>query len=295
MRKLLVIFLASLVLGGCNLKSMFTQPPAGLEIATVPAAAITLNGESSGNTPFSNQELKAGSYLVKLSPSDSSFPAFETKLELGAGTTTVLSHTFASSEVDSAGYTLQLVETTPDTTQLSVISNPDMVNINLDGSPSGFTPLSKLAVTPGDHSLVISSPGFTTQELVVTARKGYNLIVNVKLAGSVITLEAPVATSSAQPSPSPSSTPTALASTSPSPSTSPTTSQMSKPYVLVGETETGWLRIRQEPSGSSAELGKADEGEKLKYLEVTTDTGWHKVEFEKQVGYVSAKYVTLVK
>jgi uncharacterized protein YgiM (DUF1202 family) len=55
------------------------------------------------------------------------------------------------------------------------------------------------------------------------------------------------------------------------------------------------LRIRKESSGSSDELGKANTGEKLKYLGESTDLGWHKIEFEGSVGWVSGKYATIVK
>ena len=65
--------------------------------------------------------------------------------------------------------------------------------------------------------------------------------------------------------------------------------------MIINETGTGWLRVRKDPSASSEELGKANVGEKLKYLGDTTDTGWFKVEFESQPGYVSGRYITLVK
>ena len=80
-----------------------------------------------------------------------------------------------------------------------------------------------------------------------------------------------------------------------SPSPVAQATDLPKPYVVIGETETGWLRVRREPSGTAEELGKANTGEKLKYLGESTDLGWHKIEFEGSVGYVSGKYVTLVK
>lgn len=287
MQKIIFLILASLFLGGCNLKSFFTSAPAGLEIATSPTATVTIDGVDSGNTPYSNQSLKAGSYILKLTPTTPDLLPYETKLKLESGTSTVISHTFAATQVDSAGYTLQLVEGLPEVTHLSVISDPDMVNINLDDTPHGFTPLSKLPVSPGSHKLVITSAGFTSQEIPITTRKGFNLIVNVKLALSTITL-----------TPATSASPSASLTSSPPPPTSPSPSpvvSLEKPYVVITDTETGWLRVRADASSSSAELGKANTGEKLKYLGSTTDTGWHKVEFEGSVGYVSAKYSTLVK
>ncbi|MFH1244174.1 MAG: SH3 domain-containing protein, partial [bacterium] len=104
---------------------------------------------------------------------------------------------------------------------------------------------------------------------------------NFKLASATITLTSP-AISSASAVPSPSAI-----------DHQPLT--IDKPYVLIGETGTGWLRVRKDASGTSDELGKANTGEKLKYLGESTDLGWHQVEFEGSQGWVSGKYTTIVK
>ena len=288
MKKLALILISGLLLGGCTLKDLFVKPPAGLEIATIPPSTVFLNDENKGETPFSDQNIKPGTYTLKLIPtSGTNLPSYETKLVLMSKASTIISRTFTESELDSSGYTLQLIEDAAGGTYLSLISDPDTVNVTLDDKPSGFTPRSKLSTTPGSHSLLVTSPGYVEQSLSVNAVKGYNLIVNFKLASQTITLASPdTATASANPLPSPA---IALASADPSPST------IDKPYILIGETGTGWLRIRKEASGTSEELGKADTGEKLKYLGESTELGWHKIEFEGAVGWVSGKYVTVVK
>lgn len=299
MKKILAILAASLFLGGCTAKDLFVKAPAGLEIATIPAATVFINGESKGETPYSDKNIKPGTYTVKLVPTNSpSLLPYETKLILVSKASTIISRTFTESEIDSSGYTLQLQEDPAGLTYLSVISEPDTVNVTIDDKPSGFTPLSKLPSTPGAHSLFVTSPGYLEQSLSVNTVKGYNLIVNFKLAGQTITLTPPVAsTPSASLEPTSSVSPSPKSSSSPNPSTSPSTSTdtVTKPYVLIGETGTGWLRIRKEASGTSDELGKADTGEKLKYLGESTELGWFKVEFEGQAGWVSGKYTTVVK
>lgn len=291
MKKLFIIFAASIFLGGCTAKDLFVKAPAGLEIATTPVATVFLNGEKKGETPYSDKNIKPGSYTLKLVPaSGENISPYETSLDLISKASTIITRTFGPSELDSSGYTLQLQEDPSGGTFLSVISDPDTINVTLDGKPSGFTPLSKIAANPGSHSLSVSSPGYLEQDLSVNTVKGYNLIVNFKLATQTITLNSPTtSTSSAtviQSAPTPSGTDT--------PATSSGLTQ-SKPYVIIGETGTGWLRIRKEASGSSDEIGKADTGEKLKYLGESTEIGWFKVEFEGGVGWVSGKYVTLVK
>lgn len=286
MKKLLVILASATLLAGCTPKDLFVKSPAGLEIATIPISTVFLNGVSKGETPFSDKNLKPGTYTLKLVPTGSVFfPPYETNLVLTSKASTIISRTFAQSDLDSSGYTLQLQEEASGGTFLSVISDPDTVNVTIDDKPSGFTPLSKLATTPGSHNLAVNSPGYVEQTLSVNTVKGYNLVVNFKLAGQNITLTpADPTTSSASLVP--------LASAKPATSSGDT---MAKPYVLIGETGTGWLRIRKEASGTSEEIGKADTSEKLKYLGESTDLGWHKIEFEGAVGWVSGKYVTVVK
>lgn len=287
MKKLLTIIIASILLGGCTLKDLFVKPPAGLEIATIPPSTVFLNDENKGETPFSDKNIKPGTYTLKLIPTSGvNLPSFETKLVLASKASTIISRTFTESDLDSSGYTLQLLEDASGGTYLSIISDPDTINVTLDDKPSGFTPLSKLSTTPGSHSLLVTSPGYVEQSLSVTAVKGYNLIVNFKLASQTITLTPP--------SPSTSSA-SAVPTSSIEPSSPASPAGLAKPYVLIGETGTGWLRIRKEASGTSDELGKADTGEKLKYLGESTELGWHKIEFEGAPGWVSGKYVTLIK
>lgn len=301
MKKILFIFVTSLFLGGCTVKDLFVKPSSGLEIYTTPTATVFIDDQNKGQTPFTDKNIKPGNYTIKLVPvSGDNLAPYETKLELVSKASTVISRSFAPSELDISGYTLQLQEDPSGETYLSIISEPDTINVTIDDKPSGFTPLSKLATTPGSHSLVVSSPGYIEQSLAVNAVKGYNLIINFKLASQTITLTPPTpATDSASTPVAPiTDTTTSKASPSATPKLSVGTtpaSEIAKPYVVIGDTGTGWLRVRQEASGTSAELGKADTGEKLKYLGESTEVGWFKVEFEGAIGWVSGKYVTLVK
>lgn len=294
MNKLLPVIFATIFLGGCTIQDVFVKAPAGLSITTSPQATVFINDENRGETPFTDKEMKPGSYSIKLVPSEDNLVPYETKIELTSKASAIISRNFAPSEIDSSGYVLQLQEDPGGSTYLSVISDPDNVNVTLDDVPSGFTPLSKLPINPGAHSLHVTSPGFSEQALPINATSGYNLIVSFKLAGQSLTLTPP------SPSPDPASleSPTASlsasASPSPTPASTPTLS-MEKPYVIIGETETGWLRVRKEASGTSDEIGKVDTGEQLKYLGESTELGWFKIEFEGQVGWVSGRYVTLVK
>lgn len=298
MKKILSVLFFAIFLGGCTPKDLFVKAPAGLEVSSVPESTVFIDGESKGQTPFKDDNLKPGTYTLKLVPVSSDFLPYETSIELVSKTSTIISRNFALSDLETSGYTLELQEDLSGGTFLSVISDPDNINLFIDDSPSGFTPVSKMAISPGPHTLKATSPGYIDQTLPINTVTGFNLIVNFKLASRTITLTPPpVATATATTSPAPdesaSPSPSTAASSSPKASLAPT-SEVQKPYVIVGETGTGWLRIRKEASGSSDELGKANTGEKLKYLGESTELGWFKVEFDGNVGWVSGKYVTLV-
>ena len=262
--------------------------------ANVPAT-VYLGGESRGDTPFKDAKLPAGSYSLRLVPHDTTLLPYETSLKLESGVSTAITRNLTAAEPDSSGFTLTLTEEVNGKTYLSIITDPDAVNIYLDGAPRGFTPLSKIEVAPGSHSVRLTSPGYVEQTLSVNAVKSFNLISNVKLAGQTINLTTPSSSPSASPATS------AQPDRSPQPSSSaalPSVS-MERPYVTVNDspdiTSAGGLNVRKDPSASSDALGKAKIGEKLKYLDETTPAGWHKVEFEGSIGYVSGKYVTLTK
>lgn len=260
---------------------LLNKSPARLQLETSPSARIYLNGEDLGVTPLTKTDLKAGPYTLKLvpEPSGASLAPYETSVDLLAGDSVVINHVFAQAQSDSYGYTLELKKDPSGGTFFSLVTDPDKANLTLDGSPKGYAPISKLEVTPGEHSLSLTSPGYKPQSFSVNTLEGYNLIVKAKLGAELITL-----------TPAPSASPSAdlLASPSPSPLAP------AGPHVIVEETGTGWLRVRSEPSSSAQELGKANVGDTLPYLGDTTETGWLKVEWEGAPAWVSSRYVTLV-
>ena len=297
MQKLVLIMLAALTLSGCTLSGIFNKKPAGLEIATSQPATVMINGASVGTTPYSNKTMKPGNYTLKLQPTDPALAPWESQYKLESEVTTVVNRTFAADEASAYGYTLELRPEVSSGTYLSVISDPDTVSVTLDGKAYGFTPLSKIETTPGAHALSVSSPGYQGQDLSLNTVKGYNLIVNVKMAGTQVVLATPTPISS--PSASESAT---LPGASVRPASSPLASPvftMAPPYVTVENHSdiqgAGGLNVRKDASASSDPLGKAKIGERLKYLGETTPAGWFKVEFENQAGWVSGKYVTLTK
>lgn len=294
MKKLIILviflgFLGVLAAGAYVFRDKFDKTPVGLKIDTIPTATVYLDGVELGSTPYASKTHKAGTYVVKLvptSPGSTPLASWEKRLTLAPQTTAVISRNFAESPLDTSGFTLTYTPDTSGGTYLSVISDPDTINLALDGQPQGFTPATRLETSPGAHQLTFSSPGYQGIELSVNAAEGFNLMVEIKLALDQLQIELP----SPSPDPLPSSTPSGelAATASAAPALTP-------PYVIIQETGTGWLRVRQEPSSTGLEIGRATVGEKYQYLGTTTETGWHKIEFTDLPGWVSARYTELIK
>lgn len=306
MYKLLLVLISSVILSGCTVQNLFVKKPAGLEVSTSAPATVYLSDKDLGRTPLKNQNITPGKYTLRLIPDDTALTPYETTVELGSAASTVISRTFGETLLDSYGYSLSLVPDKTGLSTISVISDPDTGSLTIDGVPSGFTPLSKREISPGNHEVIVGTPGFAEQKISVVATTGFNLVVSVKLKSEPISLTLPSPSPSQQPSQTATSSglsaQVAVTSPTPSPRTSPSTTPLAsptKPYVTVSDSQdvvsAGGLNVRKEPSSSAESLGRADVGEHLKYLGETTSAGWHKIEFEGSVGYVSAKYTTLTK
>jgi hypothetical protein len=299
MLKLLLVLISSLFLSGCTVQNLFVKKPAGLEVSTSAPATVYLADKELGTTPLKNQNIDPGTYTLRLIPQDTSLTPYETTVELGSAASTVIFRTFGETLLDSYGYSLTLIPDKSGIATISVVSDPDTGSLTIDGVPSGFTPLSKREISPGNHEIIVGTPGFTQQKIPILATSGFNLVVNVKLKSEPINLTASTPTPSASPSASSSPSP-ATPNSSPQPSSpSAPSPSPARPYVTVTDSadvvSAGGLNVRKEPSSNSDSLGRADIGEHLKYLGETTPAGWHKIEFEGSVGYVSAKYTTLTR
>lgn len=304
MLKLIMVVISSLILSGCTVKNLFVKKPAGLEISTSAPATVYLSDKELGKTPLKNQNIAPGTYTLRLIPDDTTLTPYEATVELESSASTVLSRTFGETVLDSFGYSLNLVPDKTGLSTISVVSDPDTSSLTIDGVPSGFTPLSKREVNPGNHEIIVGTPGFAEQKIPIVATTGFNLVVSVKLKSEPVSLTPMQEVSAAPTEPTiatpAASTKAALATPKPSSAASPAPlASPVRPYVTVSDSadvvSAGGLNVRKEPSSSAESLGRADIGEHLKYLGETTSAGWHKIEFEGSVGYVSAKYTTITK
>lgn len=241
-----------------------TSKNAGISIETTPISTVFIDGVEVGKTPYI-EERKAGEILVKLVPVAQAkiMSPFETKVTLNPKIETVIKRDFGETDELSQGEIISFEKAGGKETALAVVSLPDNSQIFIDGVQKGFAPLKTTSLIAGEHQLTVKAPGYFERTVTIQTYSGYKLTAVIKLAPS-------------------SQTPTPT----PTPEEQPT-----QTLVEILDTPTGFLRVRLTPSASGELVGEATPGEKFRYLETDTVTGWFKIEFAQgKDGWVSNKY-----
>ena len=251
----LAVVMAGMV-GGCSL----IPRKAGLEVLGYPSAKVYLDGKEVGMTPYKSTTLLPGRVSVRLV---NGTDEWQKDIPLVNNANTIVNWEFGSGKTKGGGYVLY-VEATGDKAraELLVNSKPEKAAVAIDGEIKALSPVVIPDLGEGDKQVTISFPSFKTINLFVKSLKGYQLVLEAELQeNEVIKEEGPQVLP----------TPTAVG-----------------PTVKIRETETGWLRVREEPSNASAEVGKVNPGESYALLE--EQNGWYKI----ALGWISAKYADKV-
>ncbi|MEK7565852.1 MAG: PEGA domain-containing protein [Patescibacteria group bacterium] len=272
---LLIILGLVLVTGGLGVivKAFFfgESKTAVLQINSFPKTEVLLDNTAVGQTPLSLEKLRGGDHLLKLSANISGQAVvFETKIKLTPEALTYINRELGSDRESSAGEILFLEKLAGgNKSEIIIVSEPTGATVKIDGNISGQTPLTLKDVLPSDHEIFLSLTGFKDRFIRGKTVGGYRLNVAVQLAKAVAAtpIRQPIATPSAE---------------------------IQKPYVIIKETPTGWLRVRMEPNTNATEAAKINTGEKFPLI--LEGDGWDKIRYKDlNEGWVSDAYVTKVK
>lgn len=295
MKRLPLLVLASWLLSGCTVP-FIGAGKAGLKVTTSVPATVILDGKQEGATPFEKIDLKSKTYRLQLIPQ--SGQPWETTLTLHENLLAVVERTTGNNDQESEGYIMELEKIMDKSqSQLSVVTIPDPAAVRIDGQPKGFAPLTTVLSTEGNHEVIVSSAGYNDKKVPLAVPKGHKLTLTVQLSRTKIASPAPETTESAVPETSTTPTPIPTGTKSQAkitPTPKPTSAALTRPYVEILDTPTGWLRVRGEPNSSTGkELTKIYPKETYKFLE-STDSGWYKIKLDDgQEGWISGKYAKL--
>lgn len=245
-----------------------------LQATSVPQSKVYLENKLLGTTPFYTRELKqmmdVGDYTIKLVPLSGDFRVFEEKITINKGTLTAVDRTFADGgESDGSIISLSALSNKKDV-EILVISLPDGANVFLDSNPVGITPLLLKQVSESDHDLRLTRDGYKDKSIKVKTALGFKLNSLIFLGVNPDLSSESIASVSAKPSPT-----------------------IKIPTVIILNTPTGFLRVRESNSVNSLEIGRVLPGEA--YELVSEKEGWFEIKLnspagEGKTGWISSSY-----
>lgn len=228
----------------------------GISIATFPIGArVFLDNKETGTTPFEGKDLISKEYLLKIQKENL---AWEGKVNLNPEVVTVVNRDLALGIASSAGEILTLEKGQG----VTIISTPSDAEVEIDGKSMGKTPVTLNITTDTEHTFNISHGNYLKRSIRAQVPKNYNLTMTVDLALSEADLSAP---------PVPAITET--------------------PKVIVKNTPTGFLRVRDKASLNGKEVTQVKPGDTLILLESLGS--WDRVRLSDGTeGFVFADYVS---
>lgn len=226
----------------------------GISVSSLPSdAAMFLDGNQVGTTPFEGKDLTVGEHIVKI---DKGGLSWQGRVKLTAGTVTSINRDLASDSASSAGESLTLGRGKG----LTIISNPTGADVEIDGKFYGKTPVT-IQIEVGEHTILVSHTNYLKRSIRANLPADFNLTVSVDLGLSeadLTTIQTPVITQT--------------------------------PEVIVKQTPTGFLRVRDKASLNGKEIAQVKPGDKLILLEEMGS--WFRVRLSNGTeGFVSAAYV----
>ncbi|OGH38205.1 MAG: hypothetical protein A3B44_00945 [Candidatus Levybacteria bacterium RIFCSPLOWO2_01_FULL_38_21] len=238
-----------------------------LQVTAVPQSKVYLSGKLIGETPLCKCDPKdvipIGTYRIRLTPKEGNLKPYDEQIVINKSTLTVVDRTLGE---NSSGSVITLVPlSNKKEIELMVISFPDKTNVFLDNNQRGVTPILLKDVTESDHELKLTKDGYLDKTLRIKTTLGFRLKSVVFLSVNLN-----IASSSAQSSLS-----------------SPQEVKIEKVKIL--DTPTGFLRVREDSSITSLEIGRVSPGDSLEL--VTEKEGWFQIKMtDGKTGWVSSQY-----
>lgn len=149
--------------------------PGGINIVSEPKAKVLINGEEKGETPFSDEKITPGEYIVSLKTSDPKAVSWEGKVTVLKGITTLVSRDLTK-EVNAGE-----IITLEDGKGLKITSNPSETNVTLDGKGVGKTPFTKEDISLGDHEVILEKPGSLGRIITISIKENYQTHLSMEL------------------------------------------------------------------------------------------------------------------
>lgn len=253
-----------------------------LTVLSSPASEVTVDGKVVGKTPFEGP-FKTGEYLITLAPDQSASDAasWKGKIRINAQAVTFVDRELGANDISSSGVILTITKMdqkpeSDNTGQIKVDTEPTGAIVYLDNEEVGIAPFLLSEVTAGDHELSVLNPGFFRRSQKVKVENGYQVQAQFKLSldPTYKKIEPKKDDKKATDSATLKKTPT---------------EKSDALTIAIQDTETGWLRVRENPTTSASESAKVNPGDEFEVL--AEQSGWYQIEYVKgKKGWISARY-----
>lgn len=264
------IFLFAVLLFGIVLFVLSKNKEKGaLQVTSDPKSNVYINGKKVGQTPFRTSELKdmyeAGDYTIKLIPVSGNFSPFEQKIVISPKVLTVVDRNFGPTGLENGSIiSLKEISDKKDA-QISIVSFPDSAQVYLDNNLEGQTPILLKNITESDHEIRLTREGYKDKISLIKTVLGYKLEMLIFMG-----INPNIASASATINSSPSGL-------------------MLSGKILILETPTGFLRVRENASLGSPEVARVKPGESYDLIEEKSN--WYKIKIDdKTSGWISSQY-----
>ncbi|MBI4226618.1 PEGA domain-containing protein [Candidatus Roizmanbacteria bacterium] len=247
-----------------------------IKIVSSPVGSVFVDNVAVGKTPF-EQKYKVGEYMIKLIPEGTATDtaSWRGKVKIFKNALTYVNRELGSSDITSAG---EIFTTTKmdkaakngDFGEIYVETEPQGAIVYLDNEEKGVSALILSDVLKGDHEISVFMPRFLRRTQKINVDPGYRVNALFKLAID----QSQKGTGSAKVTGGKESTAGA---------------KVKKITILIKDTPTGFLRVREEPSITASEEAQVKPGNIFNFLE--EQNGWYKIEYEKdKEGWVYSQY-----
>ncbi|HBB76795.1 MAG: hypothetical protein A2186_01345 [Candidatus Levybacteria bacterium RIFOXYA1_FULL_41_10] len=272
MRRIILFVLPLILITAIFLVTIFVvskeSGKGALQVTSNPPSKVYLSGSYIGDTPLCRCKLpemiEAGEYDLRIVPKDAVFDEFRERIKVSASVLTVIDRTFGKG-AQSSGSIISLTEIDDKkSSPLLVASFPNKAEIIIDSNREGLSPLLLDKITASDHEVRISKDNYKEKILRVRTVPGYRLEITAFL--SIEPLKK--ATGSAS-----SDTPVIQ-------------------KIVILDTPTGFLRVREGSSAASQQVGQVSPGEEYDLLE--EGNSWYKIKLKDgKEGWISETYAQL--
>lgn len=275
MRKLLLIILIFLsvisitlqLVSGYIRELALKNAKAGIRVESNIPAKVFINDQESASAPYQTDSLKPGDYKVSLKAMEATTEAktfWQGYAKLNEGTLTIVIRDIADPDsigADSKETSSGEIITLEPGKGVTITSSPPRAEVTIDGKLFGNTPLFVPDLTEGEHQFIISRENFLKRSIRSKVIEGFNLSLVVDLA-----------------------------ITEPDLTKLPQTPTTSTEIVMVKNTPTGFLRVRDNPGLSGKEIAQVKPKEEYVLLEETP--GWVRIRLKDgKEGWVSSAYI----